>query len=153
MPRYTPTAKDYMSPIPRSIAPHEPLSSARDAMEAKQVRHLTVVEDGRLVGVISERDLRVPPGVEGRSVGEIMTPKPYTVEQSMPLNKVARDMANRKIGSAVVMDGNDVAGILTAVDALHALADALEGKHARPFELEAERQPPRGRTRPSAKHD
>ena len=108
-----------------------------------------------LVGIVSDRDLARPTMVAGPAwrqvlVSDAMSRKPYAVPENTPLNKVARDMARRRIGSAVVMDGKKIAGIFTSVDALRALADSLEGKHARLLGEELGNQPPRGRTRPTA---
>jgi acetoin utilization protein AcuB len=150
MPRFTPTVKDYMTAIPRWIGPHEPLLTARDVMSSATIRHLPVVDNAKLVGMIAASDLAGAHGLAGRIVADVMTPEPYAVAATTPLNVVAREMARRRIGSAVVMDGKTIAGILTEVDALNALADALEGKHARPLSEEVVRLPQRGKTRPTA---
>lgn len=150
MPRFTPTVKDYMTPIPRWIGPHEPLLTALDVMTTAEIRHLPVVENLELIGMIAASDLSGAHGLAGRIVADAMTPEPYAIAAATPLNVVAREMARRKIGSAVVMDGKSIAGILTEVDALNALADALEGKHARPLGEEVARLPRRGKTRPTS---
>jgi acetoin utilization protein AcuB len=54
-----------------------------------------------------------------------MVPDVYTASMDAPLQTVAAEMARLKVGSAVVVDGDDVVGVFTAVDGLRALADAL----------------------------
>ena len=105
-------------------------------MARESIRHLPVLDGDKLVGVVSERDLRFAaqlPGIEGDAlpVEQVMVRKPYTVHVETPLNEAARVMAQRKLGSAVVLDGKKVIGILTTTDALAALVDLLEGKLAR----------------------
>jgi acetoin utilization protein AcuB len=58
-------------------------------------------------------------------VEEAMTPYPYVVAPDALLRDVCLEMADRKLGSAVVVSGHKVVGVLTTVDALRALADAL----------------------------
>jgi CBS domain-containing protein len=155
MPRYTPSVKDYMSPTPIAVSPHDSLDTARKLMREYTVRHLPVIADDTVVGVLSDRDLVRPavvatPGWRQALVSDAMSRTPYAVSEQTPLNKVARDMARRHISSAVVMDGKKIAGIFTSADALRALADSLEGKHAHQLNEEFENPPPRGRTRPNS---
>jgi CBS domain-containing protein len=60
-----------------------------------------------------------------------MSRDPYTTTPSAPLEEVARDMADRKYGSAVVVDHGKVVGLFTTVDALRALVVLLRGGRAR----------------------
>ncbi|MEO6418514.1 MAG: CBS domain-containing protein, partial [Polyangiaceae bacterium] len=86
----------------------------------------------KLVGVVSERDLtqlRALADHPSREiVEEAMTRDPYVVSPTTPLNRVARELAGHKYGSAIVMDGPSLVGVLTTTDALVVLADILEGK-------------------------
>jgi CBS domain-containing protein len=78
-----------------------------------------------------------------------MTPNPFVVPPDAPLNQVARAMARRKIGSAIVVDGERVAGVFTTTDALLALVNALESppalKRPSPVARTPRRAPPRAR--------
>jgi acetoin utilization protein AcuB len=58
-------------------------------------------------------------------VEEAMTENPYTIAPDADLSEVAAHMAEQKLGSAVVVENNRVTGVLSSVDALRALADAL----------------------------
>ena len=127
----TTTIADFMSPVPLTIGKQQTLAVAHEMMRRKQVRHLPVLEEGRLVGVVSLGDLHLvetlpdcPP--DGVLVCEAMTSNPYSVSPDAPLAEVARVMAERKIGCALVMDNGHVAGIFSTVDALDALASMLD---------------------------
>jgi CBS domain-containing protein len=119
--------RDVMTPAPREIDIRECLVDAAEAMKRWNVHHLLVMDRGRLVGVLSERDVHrfeagkhVAPEVV--SVGEAMTPEPYTVSPGAALAEVATTMAERGYGSVVVMEGDRPIGIFTTRDALRLLA-------------------------------
>lgn len=127
------TVGDYMTPSPHCIGVDQPLERAREWMREMGVRHLPVRDGGQLVGVLSERDvalvgLLAPSQLGTTAVEEAMTPIPYCVTAETPLAEVTKHMAARKLGSAVVMDGNEVVGVFTTSDALEALSRAL-GDH------------------------
>jgi len=118
----------YMTRNPVSIAPDDTLSTARVRMEECGIRHLPVIDGTRLVGVISSRDLFLLDALKERllyliKVRDLMMKEPYTIAPQTPLSEVAAHMAERKIGSAVVVEGTRVIGVFTAIDALRALAD------------------------------
>src|SRR5262249_49738409 len=128
MARTTPPVVDYMTAAPEVIAPHEPLATATRLMRDLRIRHLPVVDDGKLVWIVSERDIKLAaelPGIDVDTlpIEQLMTRKPYAVRSETPLNVAARAMASRKIGSAVVVEGKSVVGVLTTTDALGALVD------------------------------
>ncbi len=121
------TVADFMTPSPHTIGVAQPLSVAREMMQRHDVRHLPVVEFGRLVGILSERELdlleSVPEiDVETSPVSRAMSPHVFTVAPTDPLADVAAAMAARKLGSAVVSKLGDVVGVFTTIDALRALA-------------------------------
>jgi acetoin utilization protein AcuB len=104
-------------------------------MHKNHVRHLPVLHAGKLVGVVSERELDVIsalPGSKQLSVEDAMVPDVYAISEDAQLETVAAEMARLKIGSAVVLKGDDVVGVFTAVDGLRALADALKATPATP---------------------
>ncbi len=128
-----PQVRDYMTPSPHWIGAQQALSEAKGLMQEFKIRHLPVLSESRLVGVVSDRDLGVIESVlhtETLPVADAMTPDPYAVAPGTPLRQVAREMANRRCGSAVVMEGDEVLGIFTTTDALDALAEALEERAA-----------------------
>ena len=118
----------YMTPGPHTIGREQSLVAAKQLMHKIHARHLPVLHGGKLVGVVSERDLDVVgalPGSRQLSVEDAMVPDVYTISEDAPLASVAADMARLKVGSAVVLKGNDVVGVFTAVDGLRALAELL----------------------------
>lgn len=130
--RKSPPISAYMTPTPHSIGPDQPLSLAHEVMREHHVRHLPVLDGGKLVGMVSVRDLHLVETFEDVDpedvqVEEAMTPEPYTVAPDTPLDQVAAEMAEHKYGSAVVLDGHKVVGVFTTVDACRALTDALRG--------------------------
>jgi acetoin utilization protein AcuB len=131
-----PTVAEYMTRGPYAIEPRASLSKAVRTMRINGVRHLPVVDEGELVGIVSERDVDLTRAVAQAdpadlTVEEAMTPNPYVVPPEAPLNDVARAMAKRKIGSAVVVQHERLVGVFTTTDALHALVVALEGEVSR----------------------
>jgi acetoin utilization protein AcuB len=130
-----PTIQKWMSTTPTTIDPEATLERAHAVMRSQHIRHLPVVERGHLSGLVSQSDLRLIEtlggvDVQGVSVVEAMTANPYTVSPSARLDEVAAEMAERKIGSAVVLQNGKVVGIFTAIDALRALTELLHGRLA-----------------------
>lgn len=128
----------YMTRSPHTIGVEQSLALARRFMSEHQVRHLPVLHGGQLVGVLSAREveaLEVLPGSRHLTVEETMVPNVYVTSENAPLDSVAEEMALRRVGSAVVVTGNEhteVLGVFTAVDALRALADVLRSTAAAP---------------------
>ncbi len=100
-------------------------------MVQHQVRHLPVLDGGRIVGQLSERDLFLVeslPNVNPTDVRveEAMVQNVFTVGPDTPVGEVVETMIERKLGSAVVCEGEHVVGVFTTIDALQALHEALE---------------------------
>ena len=128
-----PTVSDYMTQSPHSIGFDQTLVQAHKLMREHDIRHLPVLRGGKLVGMLSERDLAFVEALRDVNsaklrVEEAMTPLPFTAPPDAALAGVAREMAEHRYGSAVVMRDGHVIGVFTTTDALRALADALEGK-------------------------
>ena len=123
----TATLDRYMTRHPHSIRFDEKLETAAKLMAKLGVRHLPVLEAGKLVGVLSERDVRLATSANiGRvHVSEVCIDEPYTVDVDTSLFVVATSMAEKRIGSAIVLENGKVIGIFTTTDACRALADAM----------------------------
>jgi acetoin utilization protein AcuB len=120
------TVGEHMTPSPHTVGTNQTLRQAMEIMRKHHVRHLPVLEAGKLIGVLSERDVELISSLEAidadrTSVEQAMMPEPVEVQVDAPLVDVARTMAERKIGSVVVMKGNQLAGIFTTIDALWVL--------------------------------
>ena len=124
-----PAIDRYMTREPYSVTSTDTLERVHDLMTKHSIRHLPVIDGGRLVGVIAERDVaaieRIP-GVDlARIVGARLMGRPLAVWGETPLDEVSELMTPRKADCVVVQGGHGVAGIFTATDALTALTDLL----------------------------
>jgi acetoin utilization protein AcuB len=122
--------EEYMTPSPHSIGEEQTLARAKTVMVEHGIRHLPVLHGGRLVGMVTERDVNLVEtldDVDPRlvTVSDAMSTSVYAVTPDTPLEQVASEMADHKYGSAIVMRGHEVAGIFTTVDACRALAALL----------------------------
>lgn len=116
--------KAVMTPFPHWIDAGEPLLTARDMMQQFHVRHLPVKQDGELVSIITDRDLKfvmdqklgLPPR-EAMRVRDLCVYAAYVVDLETPLAEVLLHMAERRIGSALVTRHGHLCGIFTATDA------------------------------------
>jgi len=124
------TIATYMTKSPVVVERSTTMAVALRTMEEHGFRHLPVVSQGHLVGIVSERELKIVDnmsGVGGKMcvVGDFILGPPYTVAPDATLGDVAREMAEHKYGSAVVCEGDVVVGVFTTTDALRALAAVL----------------------------
>jgi acetoin utilization protein AcuB len=124
------TILDRMTPTPHLIGAEQSLKTAHEIMRAHEIRHLPVLHGGKLIGLLSLRDLHLVetlPGVDPEtvSVEEAMSQDVYAVPPKTPLKAVVSEMASRKLGSVVVVEGMKVVGVFTTVDALELLAERL----------------------------
>jgi acetoin utilization protein AcuB len=130
--------KDWMTPTPITVPPTMPVFEARTLMQERRVRHLLVTEGGELVGMVTDRDLRLnlPERADGLSVwdinhmlarltvGEVMARRVLTVGASRSIEAAARLLLQHRIGALPVLEGSRVVGILTETDLLRALVSA-----------------------------
>ncbi|MBI4818612.1 MAG: CBS domain-containing protein [Deltaproteobacteria bacterium] len=123
---------EHMSAAPVSVAPATTLESALRTMNERGVRHLPVVDGGRIVGMLSEREaqlaLALLAGGARASVEVAMSKDPYVADKATPLAQVARNMADQKLGSVAVVDQNALVGVFTTVDALRLLSQLIENR-------------------------
>jgi acetoin utilization protein AcuB len=126
-----PVIQKYMSIAPYTIEARETMRSAIDMMAKNQIRHLPVVDRGELVGLVSDRDLKMAEGIDGIDpeavpVIDVCHESPYKVEPNTLLSDVARTMAQKHYGSALVVSNGKLVGIFTTVDACRALQEILQ---------------------------
>jgi acetoin utilization protein AcuB len=120
--------REIMHADPVSIGPDTPIERAAAMMREGNIRHLPVVEGDRLVGVVTDRDLRLAtsslsarPCSPSAPVREIMSHPVETTHPLDPIEVAARVMRELKIGCLPVLDGPRLVGIVTGVDILDAL--------------------------------
>ncbi|HKO91160.1 MAG TPA: CBS domain-containing protein [Polyangiaceae bacterium] len=131
-----PTIQKYMTTTPHTIGSDQTIATASALMNQYRIRHLPVLSGGRLLGVLSDRDIKLIDSFRDvdptqLQVEEAMTEQPYTVGPEVPLDEVVSTMAEKKYGSAVVVQNHKVVGIFTTVDACQALAELLSTRLAR----------------------
>jgi acetoin utilization protein AcuB len=126
-----PTISRYMTRQPWTIRKDAPMSQAHQLMRQHQIRHLPVLEAGKLVGLVSERDLHLIETLPDSdpdevTVEEAMSVDVYVVRVDDPVDEIVEMMAERKYGSAIVLNRRDgIEGIFTTIDAMQAFADVL----------------------------
>ncbi|MDH3253366.1 MAG: CBS domain-containing protein [Acidobacteriota bacterium] len=132
MQRRIPFVKAVMTPFPYSIEAGARVEEARLLMHEHGIRHLPVVEREKLIGIVSDRDLRlVTEPSSGRvadedlAIRDICERDVFVVELTERLDGVLDEMLRRRIGSAIVVKSERVVGIFTAVDACRFLRQLL----------------------------
>jgi acetoin utilization protein AcuB len=123
-----PPTSRYMTRQPWTIRHDASLKLAGQLMREHHVRHLPVLDAGKLVGIVSERDVFLfdRRGEADTKVEDAMSVDVYGVKSTDPIEGVVASMAERKLGCAVVLDRRgEVEGIFTTVDALRVLVDVL----------------------------
>ena len=124
---------ELMTPSPHTIASEMTLSKAQEMMRDHHIRHLPVQHGGKLVGVLTERDVRlafsVHPSAKDLPVDDVMVEEPYSVEGETPTIDVLKEMVAHKYGCAIIRNKQGRAiGIFTLLDAAAALARVLSAE-------------------------
>ncbi len=98
-------------------------------MKECHIRHLPVIENGKIIGLVSDRDLKKALAFRGPgtlSVEDVMTRNPYCIKKGTQLAEVARVMSEKRIGSAIITDEKGSAlGIFTTTDGMRILSQIL----------------------------
>jgi acetoin utilization protein AcuB len=103
------------------VSSHDTLQTAATLMEQGGFRRVPVVDDGKLVGIISDRDVRAHAGyLESTKVTAAMTWDPKTVTPKMSVEDAARLMIEHKIGGLPVVEDGKLVGVITTTDVLKA---------------------------------
>lgn len=118
------TARDMMSPEPIAVAPTDSALEAARLMRKKRISCLPIVDGDKLVGIVTDTDLRDRLTAEGRSpdiaIGEIMTPSPLSLSSDALAFDALALMMQRSISHLPVVDQGRLAGILTQTDLVRA---------------------------------
>jgi acetoin utilization protein AcuB len=131
---------DIMTPNPLTVTPRNAIRTAVNLMREGGFRRLPVIDRGRLVGIVTDRDLRRASNspfvvreqwydnfiLDHIEVGSCMTPNPLTTEPDAPVIQAARLMRDNKIGGLPVVADGQLVGIVTETDLLDFLIALLE---------------------------
>lgn len=131
---------NYMTPEPITVSENDSMGEAVLAMRRHQIRHLPVVNANTLVGIVTDRDIqRASPSLlsgiaereyqkvlDSTPVGKIMTREPFTVRLDTDLVDAVRILVDKRFSALPVVNGDELVGILTDIDALRVLLDILE---------------------------
>jgi acetoin utilization protein AcuB len=145
--------EDSMTQEVVTVGPDTMVAEALEICQERRIRHLPVLEKGRLLGLITDRDLRTAvPALGDREhiaalkqmrVADKMTRQVIMAYPLDPLERAARAMYKRKIGCLPVVRGGDLIGIITASDVMRAQV-GLVGAHkpgSSPVEIEMSNRP------------
>ena len=130
--------REWMTKDAITVGPQTSIFRAWKLMKDRRIRHLPVMEDGRLVGIVTDRDLRLvlpsPATALGAyelnylldklTVSEVMTKDVTTTTPSASIADATRALLRNRIGALQVLAGPILVGILTRADALQALSSA-----------------------------
>ena len=126
-----------------SVSPDESINDVLAMFRKEHIRRAPVLKEGKLVGIVSERDLlnASPSSVTTLSVWElnyliskvkvkdVMTKKVITVDKDTPIEEAARIMADKKIGGLPVTSADKVVGMITETDLFKVFLELMGARH------------------------
>lgn len=127
-----------MTRDPKTVGPDDPLTRAADIMRKFRINHLPVVEEGKLVGILSDTDLRnvsLPsdrpsgpgePQVRDRHVREVMKTEVWSLTPEDSVEDALLVICTKRFGALPVLSGDKLVGIITKIDLLNAFVDVLD---------------------------
>ncbi len=132
--------RDWMSANPHTIGPKTSLHDAHKLMRERHVRRLLVVENDKLIGIVTQGDVQSAEPSSATSlsifelnyllakltIDEIMTRNPITVQAAATVRDAAKLMLDNTIGGLPVMDGEKLVGIITESDIFRVLVQSPE---------------------------
>lgn len=142
--------RNYMTRPVETMSRDENLLAATLKLRRTGFRHLPIVDNGRLVGIITDRDIsRLSPSrlekitpdqynaiLEETPLERVMTRNPLTVSPEMPIVEAVSLLHRKKLGSLPVVEGDQLVGIITVTDMLRLLEQLLGGEVVSEYELE-----------------
>jgi acetoin utilization protein AcuB len=130
--------RDSMTQEVATLAPETTAAEALALCREKRIRHLPVVEDGSLAGMVSDRDLRSATpalgdperasALEKILVRDVMSREVFTAHPDDPIEQAANEMREKKLGCLPVVEDGELVGIITTSDVMEALV-YLVGAH------------------------
>ena len=132
-----PKIKSVMTAFPYSVTADTTASDAIALMESHNIRHLPVMRNDIVVGIVSDRDIKLllhtstRAGDQNLQVGDAPLTDPYIVDLQERLDMVLTYMADNHIYTAIVTRNDRLAGLFTSTDAYHAFAEFLRDQFRR----------------------
>jgi len=118
--------KNCMTPNPITIDTNEDVKFAIHTMVKKSIRQLPVLKNGKLVGIVTDRDLRAVLEQQNLKVNSVMTPEPITILEDASVEGAAKMLRMRKINALPVLSKNkELVGIITVTDVFDGLLNLL----------------------------
>lgn len=119
-----------MTKEPITVEPEDLSIRAAHKMQAGGFRRLPVVSDGKLVGIVSDRDLREHRDqLEKIKISGLMTERPLTVTPATTIEEAAQIMLERRIGGLPVVADGFLVGVITTSDVMRAFLDVMGASH------------------------
>jgi CBS domain-containing protein len=122
-----------MTPLPHTIEASRSIHEAKAIMDSEGIAHLPVTSEGRLVGMLSDRDLKLAFALaattesdEALHVGDVCNLDAYIAEYNTPLDSVLIDMAEQRLGSAMITRNGKLVGIVTNTDVYRSYSEHLK---------------------------
>ena len=114
------TVREIMTPNPKTASPDTPISEVAQMMKDEDVGSIPVVEDGRLVGIVTDRDLTIQALAERRPhdapVRDFMTARPETATPDTTIHSAAQIMQDHQIRRLPICEGDRLVGIVSLGD-------------------------------------
>jgi len=114
--------RNWMTEQVESVRPDDDIATVRARFRQRRVRQFPVLEAGRLVGIITDRDVRSVSAPD-TAVAAVMTPDPVTASPSMLVEEAAALVRQQRIGALPVVEDGLLVGIVSESDLLHALVE------------------------------
>ena len=127
-----------MTRNPKTVGPDDPLTLAADLMRNFRINHLPVVEEGKLVGILSDTDLRNASltsdrlsglgelQVQDRRVREVMKTDVWSLTPEDAVEDALLIIRRKRFGALPVLSGDRLVGIITKLDLIDSFIDVLD---------------------------
>lgn len=151
--RETMRVADWMTEAVLAVETYDSIAVARQLMAKHRINQLPVLEDERLVGIVTDRDLRdayptsmmigrtkeIDEFAESYTVEEVMTHNVFVVRPETPLTTAVGLLRRHRIGALPVIKNKELVGIITRSDVLDFVLSSHHSKVRRPGKLYKQR--------------